>query len=60
MVSYLLRMGFRTYWDGLRNKHDSSSQLVPDGNGDGKLTDDVDYKLRLSEDHVNLSVEYDF
>ncbi len=59
VLSYLLRMGFRTYWDGLRNKH-SSTNLVPDGDGNGQITEEVEYKLRLSEDEAKLMVEYEF
>jgi hypothetical protein len=60
VVSRLVKMGFRTYWDGVRNKHYKNSRVVPDGAGNGKVSEDVDYKLRLSDDKVKLSVQYEF
>ncbi|MYM62982.1 hypothetical protein [Pseudomaricurvus sp. HS19] len=60
VLSYLFRMGFRTYWDGLRNKHYNNTNLVPDGDGNGQITEEVEYKLRLSEDEARLLVEYEF
>lgn len=60
VVSKIFKMGFKTYWNGVRNKHYSSSTVIPDGDGKGKLTQDVDYKLRLSDDKVRLSLQYDF
>ncbi|MGH1373369.1 MAG: hypothetical protein ACRBBW_15120 [Cellvibrionaceae bacterium] len=60
VLSKLVKMGFRTYWDGVRNKHYSSAKAVPDGNGTGKVSEDVDYKIRLSGNKVKLSFEYEF
>jgi len=60
VFSKLMKMGFRTYWDGVRNKHYSSASAIPDGNGTGKVSKDVDYKIRLSGNKVKLSFEYEF
>lgn len=60
VLSKLMKMGLRTYWDGVRNKHYSSASAVPDGNGSGKVTEEVDYKIRLSGNKVKLSFEYEF
>jgi hypothetical protein len=60
VISKLFKMGFRTYWDGVRNKHYKYSTAVPDGSGNGKVTQDVDYKLRLSDNRVKIAINYDF
>lgn len=59
VLSSIVRMGFKTYWTGIRNKHYQSS-AVPDGDGNGQLSEEVEYKLRLSQDKVRLVLEYDF
>ncbi len=60
VVSKLVKMGFRTYWDGVRNKHYRDNKAVPTSNGNGQITQDVDYKIRLSGDKLKLSVSYEF
>lgn len=60
VLSKLMKMGLRTYWDGVRNKHYSSAKAIPDSNGSGKVTEEVDYKIRLSGNKVKLSFEYEF
>lgn len=60
VVSKLVKMGFRTYWDGVRNKHYKHNKAVPTSNGNGQITQDVDYKIRLSGDKFKLSVSYEF
>lgn len=59
VLSSIMRMGFKTYWTGVRNKHYKSTAM-PDGNGNGQLTEEVEYKLRLSQDKVRLVLKYDF
>jgi len=59
VLSSIMRMGFKTYWSGVRNKHYPST-VMPDGNGNGQLTDEVEYKLRLSQNKVRLVLKYDF
>ncbi len=59
VLSKLMKMGLKTYWDGVRNTH-SSAKAIPDGNGSGKVSEDVDYKIRLSGNKVKLSFEYEF
>ncbi|GAA5317399.1 MAG: hypothetical protein AseanaTS_26040 [Candidatus Pelagadaptatus aseana] len=67
VVSTLLQMGLRTYWDGIRSENEFlNSKAVPDVSGKGKLAiggsdaEEVDYKIRLSGDKINLSVNYEF
>lgn len=60
VLSHIFKMGFKTYWKDVRNKKYSQSSIVPSEEGVGQLTSDVDYKLRINGDNVNLSVEYDF
>ncbi len=60
VLQKLVKMGFRTYWDGVRNKHYSDAKVLPDSNGSGKITEEVDYKLRMSDDKVKLTFEYEF
>jgi len=59
VLSSIMRMGLKTYWVGVRNKHYKSTAM-PDGNGNGQLTEEVEYKLRLSQDKVRLVLKYDF
>ncbi|WP_439135496.1 hypothetical protein [Pseudomaricurvus sp.] len=60
VLSELVKMGFRTYWDGVRDKHYSDTKIIPNSNGDGKVSEEVEYKLRLSDDKVKLTFEYEF
>lgn len=60
VFSELVKMGFRTYWDGVRDKHYSNTKIIPNSNGDGKVSEEVEYKLRLSDDKVKLTFEYEF
>lgn len=60
VLSKLVKMGLKTYWDGVRNKHYSAAQVIPDGDGSGKVSEEVDYKIRLSGNKVKLSFEYEF
>lgn len=60
VVSELVKMGFRTYWDGVRNKHYRDNKAVPTSSGNGQISRDIDYKIRLSGDKFRLSVSYDF
>ena len=60
VLNKIMKMGFRTYWDGVRNKHYSTAKAVPDSSGNGKVTEDVEYKLRLSGNKIKLSFEYEF
>ncbi|NIB41537.1 hypothetical protein HBA55_18180 [Pseudomaricurvus alkylphenolicus] len=60
VVSKLVKMGLRTYWNGVHGKHYATSSVLPDGNGHGKFTEEVDYKIRLSGNKLKLSVKYEF
>ena len=58
--SSLLRMGFKTYWEGNRASFGHSNRMIPDSQGGGQITRDVDYRIRVSGDDIRLSLEYEF
>lgn len=60
VFSKLMKMGLRTYWDGLRSKHYSTAKALPNGDGTGSVTEDVEYNVRVSGDKIKLSLEYEF
>lgn len=60
VITRLVKMGFRTYWDGVRETHYKHNAAVPTSSGLGKITPEVDYKVRLSGDKLKLSVHYEF
>lgn len=60
VLSTLFKMGFKTYWKGVRQERFSNSNLVPTEEGDGNFSRDVDYNLRISGDEMNFTVEMDF
>ena len=60
VFSTLMRMGFKTYWEGNRARFGSDNRIVPDSQGGGRVTREVDYRLRVSGDDIKLSFEYEF
>lgn len=60
VFSALVRMGFKTFWEINHQRYDKFSHVLPDSQGNGRITKDVDYKLRVSDDKVKLSFEYEF
>lgn len=60
VLSTLFKMGFKTYWKGVRQERFSNSNLVPSEEGAGHFNSDVDYNLRISGDEMNFTVEMDF
>ena len=60
VISSLFKMGFKTYWNDVRDTHYRSNAKIPDGSGNGKVTADVDYKVRLSGNKLKLSMNYEF
>lgn len=60
VLSKIFKMGFKTYWKGVKNSKFQSNNLVPNANGKGKVNSDMDYRLRISGNKLKLSLEYDF
>lgn len=60
VLQTLMKMGFKTYWEGTRINLDSNDEALPNSDGNGKVTDDIDYKIRMSGDKIKLSFEYEF
>lgn len=56
VLSQLFKMGFKTYWKGV----DTSNKYIPDDQGEGKIINDLDYRLRMSGNKIKLSLEYEF
>lgn len=60
VLQTLMKMGFKTYWEGTRINLDGDEQAIPNSDGNGKVTEDIDYKIRMSGDKIKLSFEYEF
>ncbi|NHN39619.1 hypothetical protein G8764_20150 [Pseudomaricurvus alcaniphilus] len=60
VFSTLMKMGFKTYWEGNRVQFGGDNRVLPNDDGDGRITDDMDYKVRFSGDKIKLSLEYEF
>ncbi len=60
VLSHLFKMGFKTYWKDVRDNNYSQSTSVPTDEGDGKITRDINYNIRLNGNDVKLSVDYEF
>ena len=60
VLSTLMKMGFKTYWEGNRIELDDGDNAMPNSQGNGKFTEDIDYKIRMSGDKIKFSFEYDF
>lgn len=55
----LLQSSVKNYWRSLRATRFKDSQVLPDGDGAGKLNE-FDYHMRLKSDALKLSVSYAF
>lgn len=60
VLSKMIKMGFKTYWGGMRNSKFRTNNYVPDGEGIGKFSEDINYNVRMSDDKVNFTVAYEF
>lgn len=60
VLSTLMKMGFKTYWEGNRIELNEGDSALPNSQGNGKFTEDIDYKIRMSGDKIKFSFEYDF
>ncbi len=56
--SNFLKSTLKTYWQSLHEKKLSHTAL-PDSTGQGKIND-FDYKMRLKDDAIKISVKYEF
>ncbi len=59
VLSHVMKIGFRHYWEDVRQQRLSDYNL-PDEDGNGRIKEDVKYKLRLSGNKLKLMLEYDF
>ena len=57
-IGRLFRMGVKTWYKSYRDSNKNSS--LPNENGGGSISRDVDYRLRLSSDKVKVAFEYEF
>ena len=53
------KQGFKEYWNRKRQEHFNSKRL-PDINGRGHVSGEVDYDLRLSSDELKIGLSYEF
>ena len=56
----IIKQGFKTYWDALRQSTFKGNTMIPDSEGNGSFNTEMEYKLRLSDDQVKLAFEYSF
>lgn len=55
----LFKRGFKELWNRQR-KERFKSEHVPDINGRGSVSNEVDYKLRLNSDELKVKFSYEF
>ncbi len=56
----LLKRGLGGYWNRQRKEHFHDSKRIPDLEGRGRITREVDYDLRLSSDELKIGLSYEF
>lgn len=59
-LSRIIQTGFKTYWNRVKYTHFKDNQLVPNAHGNGKLTSDLDYHMRINDDKVDFNIKYTF
>ena len=57
-IGKLFRMGVKTWYRSYRSANRESK--LPDENGSGAVSNDVDYRVRLSSDKVKFQLNYEF
>jgi hypothetical protein len=57
-VGKLFRIGLKTWYRSYRSANRQSN--LPDENGSGAVSNDIDYRVRLSSDRVKLQFNYEF
>jgi|GEM_PF-989443 hypothetical protein len=55
----LFKRGFKAFWNRQR-KERFKSERIPDINGRGSVSNEVDYKLRLNSDELKVKLSYEF
>lgn len=55
----LFKRGFKAFWNRQR-KERFKSEHIPDINGRGSVSNEVDYKLRLNSDELKVKLSYEF
>ncbi|WP_461519004.1 hypothetical protein [Porticoccus sp.] len=55
-----LKRGLEDYWNRQRKEHFHDSKRIPDIDGRGRITREVDYDLRLSSDELKIGLSYEF
>lgn len=55
----LFKRGFKKFWHRQR-KERFKSERIPDINGRGSVSNEVDYKLRLKSDEIKVKLSYEF
>lgn len=53
------KRGFKEYWDRKRKEH-FKSEHIPNLEGRGRVSGEVDYDLRLSSDELKIGLTYEF
>lgn len=53
------KRGFKEYWDRKRKEH-FKSERIPNLEGRGSVSGEVDYDLRLSSDELKIGLTYEF
>ncbi len=56
VFSKLFQIGLKTYWKSGK----FGKGYLPDDKGNGRITEDIDYRLRMSGNKLKLSVLYEF
>lgn len=56
----IIQQGVKTYWDSIRLTKFKGNKIIPDSNGKGNFSSEMEYKLRLKDDEVKLALEYSF
>jgi len=55
----LFKRGLKEFWN-LQRKERFKSERIPDINGRGSVSNEVDYKLRLKPDELKIKLSYEF
>lgn len=55
----LFKRGLKAFWNHQR-KERFKSEHIPDINGRGSVSNEVDYKLRLNSDELKVKLSYEF
>lgn len=55
----LFKQGFKAFWNRQR-KERFKSEHIPDINGRGSVSNEIDYKLRLNSDELKIKLSHEF